>query len=144
MIWIIIFPPKGPQVIVPPSPPDTVKIAIPYRLPDVKPNALPTTVYVYKRDTVLRDSVERRTIITGVRIRKNTLEVSKIDPLGNIFDDRYNMSVSELAQLNIDGTGDVNFKPKKQWLRKKLIPALAAGVALVGSAVMVVVLKSKQ
>ena len=100
---------------------DTIIVNKPYPVLTIQTKYIekPVSVIIYKKDTNLRNQVEKQTIITQVQFVKhsfinrklNFLQVDKIDTAGFIFSSKY--KVRNISELHIDNKGNV--KIKRNW-----------------------------
>ena len=114
--------------------PDTVYVSKPYKIEEIKKEHIekPATVYVYPEDTILRNVVEQKNIITGINIRRGNIfnktdfiKIDKISPLGIITSNEYKMP--PLRLIKIDLNGGMQVKKKRYPGLKMIAGALAIG-----------------
>jgi hypothetical protein len=92
----------------------------------------PIKVYVYLKDTTLRNKVEKETIITGIEFtRKNLfqnmdmIKISKIDTAGLIMTDEFKLK--PFRAFSVDGLGNLEAKPKR-YLGLKIGTGIVIGI----------------
>lgn len=112
--------------------PDTTVTSKTYTVEKIVKNKVPKAIYTFKKDTLLRDSVEKKDIITFIRYdpKKKLLQIEKITPSGlPVLND---FTIKDLQDFQIDGTGTLSTTKKKKKRKGLKIAAATAGVLLTG------------
>ena len=114
---------------------DSVYTNRPYELKEIENIQKPNKVVVYQVDTLIRNQVEKDTIITGVTITENQLSIEKITPKGLIFIDTYNLKFDDIKKVEINNKGQlqvINKKPLFRFFKKQAKWVVPVGLILVG------------
>jgi hypothetical protein len=107
--------------------PDTVYVSKPYKVVEIKKEYIekPVKVYVYPKDTALREKAESSDIITGFNYKKSNLfrkydfiKIDKISPQGIITSNEY--QVEPVREIKLDLNGNLQVK-KKRYIGLKII-----------------------
>ena len=88
----------------------------------------PRYVYVYLPDTVRRKRIEKDTLIAGIRIRPNKLDVERMTPKGEVYVERY--PLESIPHIDITPTGIVAISNTRPPKKPKRLLWFAAGVVL--------------
>jgi hypothetical protein len=122
---------------------DTVSIKKPYKLPVVAAKNIPVKRKLYvKKDTVLRDSLEKKPIITHVEIKPGEVDVDIIDTAGNVKTEVHKINTEETKAVEIGPSGEVDEKKRTKagiWIRKAG-KKIVKGLAVAGAVAIVVVI----
>lgn len=97
---------------------DTIYIDKPYKEIVIKEIEVevPKTVYIYKRDTIYREILEKDTLISSIEIDRQTATIHTITPLGIPQIKEYNLP--PFRQLRIDHEGNFAITPQKRNRKK--------------------------
>lgn len=114
---------------------DTIKVYQRYILPQIPVKVVekPVVVKEYIRDTVLRHTIEKNTLIAGQNFKLNltgklrTFSVAAVDTAGNVRESFYKVPILT-KEIKITPAGEVEFK------KRKLI-ALKIGAGIVAGAI---------
>jgi len=82
----------------------------------------PTTVYVYKTDTVFRQQLEKDTLISGIEITPKIAKVHTITPKGLPLVKEY--PLLPYKHISLDYEGNMSIKQKKHPKRRKFFKQL--------------------
>ena len=116
--------------------PDTVYVSKSYKVVEIKKEYIekPVKVYVYLKDTSLRQKAEHSDIITGINIRNanvfhkmDFIKLDKINPQGIITSMEYQMP--PLREIKIDFNGNLQGKKKRFTGLKTLAGTFILGTA---------------
>lgn len=110
---------------------DTVFVPKPYEVLKIKTKyvEVPKLVKAYAADSALRDTAEKRDIITGIRLNPRLIKIDRINPQGIVFSNSYDLPA--IRSLTIDGTGNLQVKKKRKAGLKILGTAAAIGAGFI-------------
>lgn len=87
---------------------DTVYAKQPYKIDTLKIKSPPEKVIIFKVDTVIRERVERDTLILSIRNKRKKIEVDRIAPNGLIQTEVHKLGF--LNTYSINNKGNVKIK----------------------------------
>lgn len=105
---------------------DTIYSKQPYKIDTLKIKSPPEKVIIFKVDTVIRETIERDTLILSIRNKRKKVEVDRIAPNGLIQTEVHKLGFLNTYAINHKG----NVKIKRHRLLKWTV-AIAA-TSLIG------------
>ncbi len=111
---------------------DTVFVDRPYEKVVIKKIEVvkPVKVYIYERDTVYRQKIERDTLITALELSPKLAKIHTITPMGLPLVRAY--PIQEFKQIDIDHKGSTKIKKAKHPRRKKVLKVLVKAGVFIG------------
>ena len=93
---------------------DTIYAKQPYKIDTLKIKSPPEKVIIFKVDTVIRETVERDTLILSIKNKRKRIEVDRIAPNGLIQTEVHKLGFLNTYSINHNG----NVKIKRHRLLK--------------------------
>lgn len=126
-ILILFFGSSGgclKNQVIYPTTTDTIYVDKPYKEIVIKEVEviIPTTVYVYKTDTVFRQKLEKDTLISGIEITPKKAKIHTITPRGLPLIKEY--PLLPYQRFSLDYEGNLSIQQKKHPKRKKFFKTL--------------------
>lgn len=95
---------------------DTVYSKQPYKIDTLKIKSPPEKVIIYKTDTVIRERVERDTLILSIRNKQKRVEVDRIAPNGLIQTEIHKLGFMNTYSINHNGNVKIKRYKAAKWL----------------------------
>lgn len=102
--------------------PDTVYVNVPYRVVKIQRVEVPKKVYIYQRDTVLREKMVQGTLISGIQLSPKLAKIHTLDRFAQPEIKEY--ALSDYKELSINYEGQLEVKRYKHPKRRKLLKRL--------------------
>ena len=95
---------------------DTVYAKQPYKIDTLKIKSPPEKVIIFKTDTVIREVLERDTLILSIRNKKKRIEVDRIAPNGLIQTEVHKLGFMNTYSINHKGNVKIKRYKVAKWI----------------------------
>jgi len=95
---------------------DTIYAKQPYKIDTLRVKSPPEKVIIYKHDTVIREIVERDTLILSIRNKKKRIEVDRIAPNGLIQTEVHKLGFLNTYSINHKGNVKIKRYKAAKWI----------------------------